>query len=604
MKLPFLSANAQITLFLTLIFCSDLFARAGGGGGRSSSGGGSYRSSSSSSWSSSGSGTGGSGDGDLFFFFGVLFTVAVVVTIAKSLFKGQQSYASNLAENIKTGGRRLGLDAFKEANPSFSEDAFERKVKRAFLAIQEAWSNKDLTEVRKFISDGVWQRFSVQFMMMDALEQTNQLEHVKVVRTFIDSVESDGDFDTIHVGIECSLHDRFVCNIDSTLNSGGRELFIEYWSFIRKKGVTGKDLYSVGNCPSCSAPLGDKLGEVAQCPYCNAMVNSGEFDWVLSEITQADDYTANLQLYKQENLSEKRAELSETLTDFSVQMIEDRVSNGFMQILAAKTLNQPERVRRFVADSLYENMLKEEIASCDYLYNRLYTNDVSLLAAAHKDDLHYLYIGVTYSSQRVQKAENRVLRIDGTVHQIREVIRVERAGSGKTTGELYMHRCPACSAPVADSLEITCPYCSATLNSAKNEWIISDILTPAEYRQQLFTKESEFDFSVSTEKLDGLLSVKDYVITNIIAMITCDNHVDSKELEYLGKLAKQLNYSKGQQESILRIAQCGQQSVKMPEDMKMRRKIFTLMKKAAEADNRVVKEERELLQFVEERYLQ
>lgn len=591
-----------ITVIMTIgFFVTDLFARAGGAG--RSGGGGSFSSSSSSSFgSSSSSGSGGSLTFGEFLFFAGIMVFFFIVGVISNAIQQKKQFLNNFPDG-KEKGRQLGLDKFKEVNQTFSETTFLRKVDKAFLAIQDAWSKQDLSGVRRYLSDGVWQRFTVQFLMMKELEQTNPLSRVEIKRTFIDAVESDGMFDIIHVGIEAGLMDHFKCGLDESLNSGGYEHFVEYWSFIRKKGAEGKDMYSVTNCPSCSAPMGDSLAEVAICPFCNAVVNSGEYDWVLSEITQAEDYTRGIMLQKQQNLSARREELSNQYNDFTVQNIEDRVSNGFMQILAAKALNQPERVRRFVTDALFEHKLKNDIASFNMLYNRLYTNDVSLLAAISSDDKHELYVGVTYSAQRVSKMGNTIQKRDGAVHTLREVIRIERTGDMVSDGQLYMHRCSTCGAPVHDTTDVKCPYCQAVLNSSEREWIISDILTPAEYREQLMAKEKEFDFSLDTEILDGLLSVKDYAITNVIAMIACDGHIDETEIKYLKKVAKQLHYSKTEIVNIEKIARSGMTAVRMPEDMNQRKKIFKLMEKAAKADNKIVEAEAKLLEFVQLTYL-
>ncbi len=230
-------------------------------------------------------------------------------------------------------------------------------------------------------------------------------------------------------------------------------------------------------------------------------------------------------------------------------------------------------------------------------------NSVSLLAATIIEGVQYLYVGITYSGQRVRiNANNRLIHIDGAVHAQREVMRLEHRGEGTSQGKLYMHSCSSCGNNFYDSLNINCSNCGAVFNDNQNEWIVSGILTPAEYRKQLMS-ESTFDFAIDTEVLDGLLSVKDYVISNIIATIACDGDIDDNEIIYLKKIAKQLHYSKADQENIIKMAHSSNSTIRMPENMQQREKIYQLMKKAAKADNKVVAEEKELLKFVKEKYL-
>jgi hypothetical protein len=51
------------------------------------------------------------------------------------------------------------------------------------------------------------------------------------------------------------------------------------------------------------------------------------------------------------------------------------------------------------------------------------------------------------------------------------------------------------------------------------------------------------------------------------------------------------------------MARAGRLSIRMPEDMQKRRKIYDLLKKAAESDSRVTSEEKLVLEYVEETYL-
>ena len=71
------------------------------------------------------------------------------------------------------------------------------------------------------------------------------------------------------------------------------------------------------------------MGEVSKCPACGTLTNSGEYDWVLSEITQADDYvSSNHKLKLSKTLSNEIERIASEDEDFSVQLIEDKASNG------------------------------------------------------------------------------------------------------------------------------------------------------------------------------------------------------------------------------------------------------------------------------------
>ena len=127
---------------------------------------------------------------------------------------------------------------------------------------------------------------------MNILEQTNPMSGVEVRGLKIVSYAIEGEYENIDIAIKAYAEDQFVCEKYPFLNSpGGAEEFSEVWSFIRRKDHKGNgDIYHSLSCPKCGGDLTNKLQANARCAYCGVYLNSGEFDWVLSEITQVADY--------------------------------------------------------------------------------------------------------------------------------------------------------------------------------------------------------------------------------------------------------------------------------------------------------------------------
>ncbi|MCU0822786.1 MAG: Tim44-like domain-containing protein, partial [Spirochaetes bacterium] len=282
-------------LFLCIFFFLTnliIFSRAGGAGGGSSSS------------SSSGGGGGDDGIGALIYIliyvipfpYNVIAVIIILIIAGMTKKKaGEQTVFNKLPTEIipKSGNQARGYDKFFKANPEFNEKEFIGKVKTAFLAIQNAWMKQDLKEVRKFISDGVYQRFNTQFKMMKLLDQVNLIEKVHIFQAEINKIESDGSFDIIHVAIHAQIKDIFKSNKYPQFNEQGDADFIEYWSFIKKHGIAVKDIYHSNNCPKCGSELPLDSGEVSRCAFCKTITNLGEYDWILAEITQADDYVGS-----------------------------------------------------------------------------------------------------------------------------------------------------------------------------------------------------------------------------------------------------------------------------------------------------------------------
>ena len=105
-------------------------------------------------------------------------------------------------------------------------------------------------------------------------------------------LELDRYFESATLRIFASMKDSTVRLSDGALLSGDPRkprVFSEYWTFIRRSGVTSK-ARELTCCPNCGATL-DKITTAGVCEYCDANITRGDYDWVLSRIEQDEAYT-------------------------------------------------------------------------------------------------------------------------------------------------------------------------------------------------------------------------------------------------------------------------------------------------------------------------
>jgi tellurite resistance protein len=585
-----------VVCVLLVLAVGLVWSRAGGGGGSDSSG------------------DGGDGIGAivwmiiqvLIYLPFPLNLIVIAVIIGIGLLVARAKKRASILNKMPDGrpvSKVKGYDKFLAANPGFNADQFFQKVRQAFIAIQDAWQKQDLSTVRRFISDGVWQRYEAQFRMMRALKQKNIIEKLEILNVSVDRIDLDGSYDIVHVAVHASIVDRFICETDASLNSGGKEEFVEYWSFLKKRGVEAKDMYSKPACPNCGGDLSGEAGESTKCPYCGSITNSGAFDWVLSEITQADDYIGiHPRMRATENLTDKVADLVGESDDFAVQLIEDKASNGYLQLLIGRAFRDPTMFRRFTSNEVFE---KEESAfdQRNLLYNRLYLNDVSLLSARRDGKKNILALAMRASYQRVILHENgQAEKIDQGVLSRTEVILMSRdADAGVSQGSLYAHNCPNCGGPLENVMDISCKWCGAVLNSTSREWIITGLMQVHEYEQYVAEHKSEFTFRIAPSLLEKAYDVRDFAFNNVLVMVAVDGKIEQDEVAFVYEIAKKWGYNSNMVANM--IQQASSLSVRMPEGLKQREKVFAMMEKAAYADGRVDESEQRLLESVVNEYL-
>lgn len=582
-----------ILLVLILVLSqAALFARAGGAGGSS--------------------GSSGSSDSDIgviiYFVFlifrtlpfplNILFLILVIyIASYYSRKNNQKAKALNSIPSPPAEGKEIVLKG--EKWEGFSQDEFLKKVEHAFITIQQGWTNKHLSGVRRYLSDGLYQRFQTQFQMMEILKQKNIIHQLEILDIWIEKAESDGDYQQIHCGIHANVNDHFIFPDYMALNTGGIEEFTEIWTFIRKKEARG-DLYSSVKCPGCGAPLQEDNLDVVTCPYCGNLLNNGSYDWILSEITQSEDWAAsNKGLRKKEQIASKiQAQLEGE--DFSVQLLEDKASNAWFHIKSALTQGNPGEMARFMTEELYLKLTageKEETIA----YSRLYLNHATLIAADNIGEKARLFVLIKSSYQRVRVKKGKVpFLLDPYMSSHQEVLLMERdRNPGVSKGSLYADRCPSCGEPVKEVEATRCPSCDELYNSGKKDWVISAVLSMAEYNEA--SKNAEVQMSV--DALDGLYHVRDYAMNNLMFMIAVDGTFAQEEITMAQQFCNKLGYSAEQLQSLFQQASMGRLVIRMPEDMSSRKKIHRLMEKAAHSDQRLSPEEKNLLDHIQQQYL-
>ncbi|HWY38437.1 MAG TPA: TIM44-like domain-containing protein, partial [Bacteroidia bacterium] len=355
-------------------------------------------------------------------------------------------------------------------NPEGLDNA---KIKSSFMGIQDAWQNKDLKKVRKWISDGVYQRFNGQFAMMNKLSQVNKLTNIKVDGIRIARTGTDNGYKTADVAIKFTMDDEFISEKYPSFNQKFRgETATEYWTFIKKEdALAGKNLYDSNNCPNCGASFDTSLGEISRCGSCGTLTNNASYDWVLSEITQEDDYSASDMFSRAEELHE----LTKNDKLFSVQRIEDVASNVFMQVMQVLSGEPEKKLSRFATNETSAGILQERAKGEGYIFDRLYLNDVEL-ANFYTDEtkLHLVFtLKATY--QRVHAGEKLTLLDRDMVSKYYSMTLSKNLRSLQTAGKetVYSYECPGCGAPYTDTTDEKCSYCGALILDFDHNWILT-----------------------------------------------------------------------------------------------------------------------------------
>jgi predicted lipid-binding transport protein (Tim44 family)/predicted RNA-binding Zn-ribbon protein involved in translation (DUF1610 family) len=178
--------------------------------------------------------------------------------------------------------------AFEGRHPDHDWPAFEARVRTAFLALQQAWSEKTWERARPFETDALYQTHRFWMERYTAFSLVNHVEQVSVTRVTLAKIDVDAYYESITVRI-------FAGALDWTEDASGKVVagnktsaraFSEYWTFLRAVAGTAA---APTTCPSCGADLPPGGGSIV-CPSCGGRLVGDAVDWVASRIEQDDAY--------------------------------------------------------------------------------------------------------------------------------------------------------------------------------------------------------------------------------------------------------------------------------------------------------------------------
>jgi len=269
-------------------------ARAGGGGG--GGGGGGHSSGGGGGVYFVGGGGSGSGGGSPLFFFIIVGIIGVFIVVAALSRRKSSGYANSTPApgfGIDATAVQRGIAALQARDPNFNQPVFIDRAQSTFFVLQNAWMARDLEPARIYLSDAIYQRWKLQVDQFVALHKRDMLEDLAVNGCAIAKVASDANFDSITVRFDAIAKDYEVDD-SGKMVSGDKTIqpFTEFWTFIRSQAARSRvgETAQITQCPNCGGPV--SINESGICAYCKAKVTTGQFGWVLNNITQASEWSA------------------------------------------------------------------------------------------------------------------------------------------------------------------------------------------------------------------------------------------------------------------------------------------------------------------------
>ena len=225
--------------------------------------------------------------GDMMAFMVVLIIIIIVLWFMR------KNNAQHTPPSVTTSVQRTDDSELtpisrytEELDPNFSVSQMQTKLSNLYVQLQDQWQAKDLTPLRPYLTDELYNQSERQ---LDEIVKRGRTPHVERIAVLGANVRGYFQRDGLdHIIVEMSTRiTSYITDENGSVVSGdpNREKFMTYeWDLCRTSGLVTEPeghMHSV-NCPNCGAPI--TVNKSAKCPYCDTVITLDEHDWLLYSI--------------------------------------------------------------------------------------------------------------------------------------------------------------------------------------------------------------------------------------------------------------------------------------------------------------------------------
>jgi hypothetical protein len=231
------------------------------------------------------------------------------------------------------------------------------------------------------------------------------------------------------------------------------------------------------------------MNQSANCTHCKALLRSGEYDWVLTEITQQVEWQG----------TRHRAipgvdELRQRDPDFNAADIEDRASVAFWRIATADRLGKADPIRKIASPLMvqqYEAMLHGPPGQPRLFWADCAVGSVRLIGAIAGEADDRAVVEIDWNGKRFAAQNGQPPRQAGGESLFHTLMVFSRHHNSKTeVGKgISSAHCPNCGAPESTGASNACEYCGTVLTDGAHGWVLTDFLPRLDPRAQSLLHE-------------------------------------------------------------------------------------------------------------------
>jgi uncharacterized tellurite resistance protein B-like protein len=415
-------------------------------------------------------------------------------------------------------------------------------------------------------------------------------------------------FDVATVRIEAQGSDFRVSLKDGKRLSGSTavEPFVEFWSWLRRHGVSrdpSKPGLIEGHCPNCGALV--EMNQSAKCDHCGALLRSGEFDWVLTEITQQSEWRRG-----RHGTAPGVEEIVQVDPGFNRADVEDSASVMFWRKAMADRIGKIDPIRKIASEdfaSAYAPSLAAQPDGSRAFFTDCAVGGANLSGVLSDNQNDSAIVEMGWEGERTVAAPGQPPRPTGQRVQTHTLYLLKRkAGIKSDPGKsVSSAHCPNCGAPITSDLSSACSFCNTVLNDGAHGWVLSDIVsTSSQAGQSWMMRLRSVDSQIPAPGApNGKISLSPSgLLAWCVKVAAADGEVDANERQLLLSLADKTGVDPQRVDQMIEMALGGRLEVPDPPDKLTAHLWLTAMAAAAMADGQIRPPEAQLLNTAAQRF--
>ena len=188
--------------------------------------------------------------------------------------------------NIPNRDQEIG-GIIMEKDPNFTVPDFITFAKNLYINMQDAWCKRDLEPIRAALHQNLYERSEKQIQKKIEDGIVVHLDRLTVNEAYITSYRRDTQYEYVKVYLNSSMIEYHTKEATGQILYGDtstRWTMRYEMTFMRSVSAKTNEAgaQNIGlNCPNCGAPL--KGTSFGKCPYCDSLVTTGLYNWVLSD---------------------------------------------------------------------------------------------------------------------------------------------------------------------------------------------------------------------------------------------------------------------------------------------------------------------------------